>query len=61
MIDRTMICDEICRHVHIKRLNPTRKLLDKREMQAIWKRMVHDRQKIEQLEARVRALTSKKD
>lgn len=60
MMDRSIICDEICRHVHIKRQNPTRKLLSKREMQAVWRQLVLDRQKIEQLEARIRTLQAKR-
>ena len=59
-IDRSTLCDAICRHVHIKRMNPTRKLLSKREAEHIFKRLIQDEQEIERLKARVKSLMREK-
>lgn len=49
-MDRTTLCEEICAHARIKRQNPTRKLLSKREMQAILKELILRRNTITQME-----------
>lgn len=59
MINRILICEEICRHVHTSRRNPTRTLLSKREMLVILRVLIQQRQKLEQLEAEVKVLRNK--
>lgn len=54
MIDRLLICEEICRLVHVKRDNPRRTLLSKREAVAVWKTLIANKNKIEQLEAELK-------
>lgn len=59
MIDRSTICEEICRHARVKRLNPTRKLLSKREMEAVLMTLSRNATEIEQLKSENKALRSK--
>lgn len=57
MIDRLVICEEICKLVHVKRDNPRRTLLSKREAAAIWKTLIAQNNKIAQLEAELKKHT----
>lgn len=57
MIDRLMICEEICKLVHVKRTNPRRTLLSKREAMAVWRELIAQKTKITQLEAKLKSLT----
>ena len=56
MIDRSTLCEEICRLAGTNRMNPTRKLLDKREMECIFATLSRQRIRIEQLESLVKKL-----
>lgn len=56
MIDRSVICEEICKLVHTKRQNPTRRLLDKREMMLVWRKLIIQNKEIENLKAEVARL-----
>lgn len=56
MIDRLMICEEICKLAHVKRTNPRRTLLSKREMNAVWRELIANQTKITQLEAKIKSL-----
>jgi hypothetical protein len=58
MMDRSTICGEICRRVRIKRQNPTRTTLTKREVVAVWRYLINSDVRIDQLESEVRALRS---
>jgi hypothetical protein len=59
MMERLTICEEICKLVHVKRLNMRRTLLSKREMLAIWRELIANKTEIEQLRAQLRAKTDK--
>ena len=61
MIDRSTLCEEICRLANTSRMNPTRKLLDKREMECVFATLSRQRTRIEQLEAKVKKLLRDKD
>lgn len=60
MMDRSMICGELCRHAQVKRVNPTRTGLTKREMVAIWRHFVYLTTRIDQLEAAIAVYKSGK-
>lgn len=59
MIDRLMTCEEICKLAHVKRTNPRRTLLSKREMLAVWRVLIANQTKIDQLEAEIKRLSGK--
>lgn len=59
MIDRLMMCEEICKLAHVKRTNPQRTLLSKREMTSVWRELIANKTKIAQLEAKVKHLSEK--
>lgn len=60
MMDRILICGEICRHAHVKQQNPTRTSLSKNEMVAVWKFLIHQTKTIDQLQAELAVLKSGK-
>jgi len=49
MMDRLTICAEICRRVRISRDNPHRTSLSKREIVAVWRRLIHLDMEVERL------------
>ncbi len=59
MIDRLTICEEICKLVRVKRANPRRTLLSKREMTSIWRVLIAYQTKITQLESQIKNLSGK--
>lgn len=58
MIDRLMICAELCRHAHVKRRNPTRTSLTKKELIAVWRHVVQLETKTDQLTAALAVYSS---
>lgn len=58
MIDRLMICGELCRAVRVKRINPNRTSLSKREMIAVWRHVIALNTKADQQAAEIAVLKS---
>lgn len=59
MMDRLIICDEICRRVHVKRINPRRTSLSKREMIAVWRHLINTETRLSQLTAEAKVWQGK--
>lgn len=56
MMDRLVLCAEICKLVRISRRNPRRTLLSKREMTQVLHHLIAVNQRMIQLEAEVQHL-----